>query len=423
VALLGVGVACVNLDPPWANHPPSSGGVVSGAVDSSTAGSVAAGSGDALGGHSGSGGVLNDYGDVAGSVSGIDAAGGNVGSGGIPARDAYLAGYDVPESGGAGAVDLPRDLPNLAEDTGNEVADGSAKGGSTADAPAAGGITGNGGAADVRLDGTGGTKKDAATDASGRNSGGRIGSGGAATGGALRLGGTHGSGGVPGSGGATGSGGASALGGTTASGGATASGGVDGSAAIDSGAPCPSAFPGTGGTTVGGTTASGVVVITVPLATADQGQRFNYQNYDGKTPNSYSLAGATLDITAYAPNATGGDLRIFFTTPARVDSPATYVPLSTFKSGFTTVSIPVPDADVSGFDPATIMLVRIEVEAGGGCFGTAWQTPATTIYIDSISTPNGPFNDSLADPNFAPTIQSSGARSVSNSTIVWAQAN
>ena len=129
----------------------------------------------------------------------------------------------------------------------------------------------------------------------------------------------------------------------------------------------------------------------------------------------YDLTGATLDIVAYAPDAIGGNLHVFFTTPDRVDSPVVDVALSTLTTGFETVSIPVPMAS-GGFEPDKIMVIRIEVEAGTA-FGAPWQTPATVVYVDSISTSDGRFDDTFATDE--EPLESSGARSLSGSTITW----
>ena len=168
-------------------------------------------------------------------------------------------------------------------------------------------------------------------------------------------------------------------------------------------------------------TATGLAVLTVPLTAAGQGQRYNYENYNGRTPDHYDLTGATLNIVACAPGATGGDLSIFFTTNARVDSPTFNVPLSALTSGFETISIPVPDATANGYDPSIIFVIRIEVEAGAA-FGTSWQTPATVIYVDSISTSNGVFNDTFdLTVDGSVVLATSGVRA-GNGTVTWTSA-
>ena len=161
------------------------------------------------------------------------------------------------------------------------------------------------------------------------------------------------------------------------------------------------------------TSASGVAVLTVPLTLIGQAQRYNYQNLDGI--GFYDLTGATLDIVAYAPAAIGGNLHVFFTTPNLVDSTAFDVELSTLTTGFQTISIPVPAAS-GGFNPAMIMVTRIEVEAGS-VFGTTWQTPATIVLIDSISTSDGRLNDTFNAE--ALPLEHSGALSVPGATITW----
>jgi hypothetical protein len=155
-------------------------------------------------------------------------------------------------------------------------------------------------------------------------------------------------------------------------------------------------------------------VLSVPLTAIGEGQRYNYQNYDGI--GSYDLTDATLDIVACAQSATGGNLRVFFTTPDRDDSTAFHVALSSLTAEFTTISIPVPAAS-GRFDPGTIMVIRVEIEAGDG-FGTSWHQPATVVLIDSIATSDGLFDDTF-DENIAP-LEHSGARELDGATIAWA---
>ena len=218
------------------------------------------------------------------------------------------------------------------------------------------------------------------------------------------------------SGDADGSGGPRGTGGSAAGGGATG-GAADPSGGARTGAAGESAARGgAGNATASGacTSASGVVALSVPLTAIGEGQRYNYQNYDGI--GSYDLTGATLDIVACAPAATAGNLHVFFTTLDRNDSTAFDVALSSLTTGFQTISISVPAAS-GQFDPGTIMVTRVEIEAGDG-FGTSWQQPATVVVIDSISTSNGLFNDTF-DEDIAP-LQHSGARVLSGATITWA---
>ncbi len=178
-----------------------------------------------------------------------------------------------------------------------------------------------------------------------------------------------------------------------------------------------------GGVTIvpAGASASGVVKISVPLTAVGQGSRYNYQNYFN-TQSHYDLTGARLDIVACAPEATGGNLRIYFTTPDRVDSPIFKVALRAIINGFHRISIPVPGS-AAGFDPANIGVTRIEVEAGDG-FENSWQTPATVVYIDSISTskveassPAVLFNDTFAASKSP--LEDSLAREEPGSTFEW----
>lgn len=159
---------------------------------------------------------------------------------------------------------------------------------------------------------------------------------------------------------------------------------------------------------------SGLAALAVPLTSVGQGSRFNYQNFDGV--GSYDLTCKKLNIVAYAPDAKGGNLHVFFTTTGRLDSVAFDVALSQLASGFQTISIPVPSAVAGGYDPAMTMVIRIEVESGSA-FGASWQSPATLVYLDSISTSDGLFNDVFAastDP-----LRTSGVRWQNGSTVTW----
>jgi hypothetical protein len=93
------------------------------------------------------------------------------------------------------------------------------------------------------------------------------------------------------------------------------------------------------------------------------------------------------------------------------------VALSSLTGEFQTTSVPVP-APSGRFDPDTIALTRIKVEAGDG-FGTSWQQPETIVVIDRISTSNGVFDDTF-DEGIAP-LEHSGARLLEGATITWEQ--
>jgi len=78
----------------------------------------------------------------------------------------------------------------------------------------------------------------------------------------------------------------------------------------------------------------------------------------------------------------------------------------------------VPAAVAGGYNPAVNDVIRIEVEAGAA-FGTAWQTPATIVYIDSVVSSNGVVNDTFdTNPPFN-TFGNSGARMLAGSTFSW----
>ena len=367
LAVIALGLACVDLEPPWNKVSSSTGGSTGSQLDTGESPDI-------------------DLGGFGGEMTG---AGGSLGSGGSP-------GSDVAGVGGGTATE-------------NDFDGGGAVGAGGDQAPIDADIGATGSGGDMVLDssiGTGGTiDSDGGTSVDGL----------VGAGGALGFGGSTNVDGIAGAGGSTtfdsgetpdvpiGTGGIDGV--VTGQGGSGGSTSVDAGTTVDASGSC--------------THASGVAVLTVPLTTSGEGQRFNYQNFsimNTDVNGSYDLAGATLNIVACAPDATGGNLHVFFTTPDRKDSPATDVALSTLTTGFTTISIPVPAAS-GDFDPTSIMVTRIEVEAGSA-FGTSWQSPATVIYIDSISTSNGLFNDTF-DSNYDP-LQHSGARNTKSlSTVSW----
>jgi hypothetical protein len=148
-----------------------------------------------------------------------------------------------------------------------------------------------------------------------------------------------------------------------------------------------------------------------------QGQRFNVQNLSNpSTP--YNLSGATLVIRAYAPGAVGGDLSVFFRSTSTTDSPAMKIALSTLTSGFVDVSVPVPAA-TGNFDPTMVDVVRIEVEADAN-YGTTFQTPATLVYLDSVTSSNSADSQLFTTTPSGTDFATSGARQVAGSTATWA---
>jgi len=270
-----------------------------------------------------------------------------------------------------------------------------------------GGSTGTGGhTATGGSSGTGGAVTDSGTDLpkADAGSGGATGTGGQMDAGMDTPNGTGGAGmGGAGMGGA---------GGEDAGGDAAADSGTDGVA--------------DGSTDVPPTSATGVEMISVPLTAPEggaavPGQRYNVQNR--VSPDvPYNLAGQTLTIRAYAPGAIGGDLSVFFRSSipvdgaatGAVDSVATKVALSTLTSGFTDVPITVPAA-AGGFDPSMVDIMRIEVEAAPA-FGDTFQTPATIIYFDSITSSNGAVNLTFDVAAGGNDFASSGARPLAGST-------
>jgi hypothetical protein len=188
-------------------------------------------------------------------------------------------------------------------------------------------------------------------------------------------------------------------------------GGSAGQASSDDGA----SDGGTGGWE-GSTLAKGVMVLTVPLATLGQGQRYNAHNTG--MVESHDLAGATLTLRAYAPGATGGNLHVFCTSRNFADSAPTDIALSRLTDGFQDIDVPVPAPVPDGFQPTNVFIIRVEVEAGPG-FGVSWQSPVTVVYIDSIISSNGAISDTFdTSPAFS-TFGSSDTRMVPDSTLAW----
>jgi len=334
-------------------------------------------------------------------TGGTSAMGGSAGNGGKSA----MGGSS--DNGGAAATGGTSALGGTSSNAGAAAIGGtSSKGGTSSSGGAAiGGTSSKGGTSSSGGAATGGTSSYGGTSALGGSS---------SRGGSSSVGGTSSSGGASSVGGTTMTGGSSTTGGTSAIGGSSTTGGTSNKGGSSA----------TGGASGPTTTASGVAVFTVPLAAAGDGQRFIYRN---NTPSgtTYNLSGATLDIVAYAPGATGGDLHVFFasgTSTTNYSSTATDVALSTLATGFRTVKIPVPSAVSGAFDPTLILVTRIEVEAGSG-FGTSWKTPATVVYIDSISSSNGVLRDTF-DTTIMPDgstniLANSGARTVTGFSLGW----
>ena len=297
--------------------------------------------------------------------------------------------------------------------------------------------------------GGGGTNQDSGTGGH-TGAGGHVGSGGSGGGGSggSASGGAGGSltdagtGGMTGAGGAAGMSGAGGAAGMSGAGGGTGGqmdagmdtltgAGGDMDAGMD--VPADTGAGGVGGdmdagdtdaadgSADAGTLATGVEMVSVPLATTGTGQRYIVQNRT--SPDMpYNLSGQTLTIRAYAPGAIGGDMSVFFRSSVpvdgaatgSVDSMATKVGLSTLTSGFTDVPITVPAA-AGGFDPTMVDIIRIEIEADAA-FGATFRTPATLVFFDSIISSNGavmlPFDVAAVANDFG----NSGARAVAGST-------
>jgi hypothetical protein len=157
-------------------------------------------------------------------------------------------------------------------------------------------------------------------------------------------------------------------------------------------------------------------MVSVPLASTGQGQRYNVQNQAAPSV-PYSLAGATITIRAYAPGAVGGDLSVFCRSTNATESPKTKIALNTLKNGFTAVVVTVPAA-TGGWDPTLTDVCRIEVESDAN-YGSTFQTPATIVYFDSITSSNGALTQLLSATPTASEFASSGAQTVNGSSNSW----
>jgi hypothetical protein len=93
------------------------------------------------------------------------------------------------------------------------------------------------------------------------------------------------------------------------------------------------------------------------------------------------------------------------------------VPANTLNAGFVDISYPVPAAG-GGFDPTTVSLIVVEVEAPMGSTGP-WQTPATLVYFDSVTSSNGVVNHQFATNPIPDPFQQSGARPLTGSAASW----
>lgn len=229
-----------------------------------------------------------------------------------------------------------------------------------------------------------------------------------------------GGGGAGGEGGGAGGQGKATNGGN---GGAAGNGGGSG-APGGGGGGCPGGTPGASGDESAGDAGppvAGVVIASVPLANVGEGQRINIANVNPGGP-AYDLSGASIEIVAYAPDAVGGNLHLFFRsddgTGGLANSAPTDIALSDFNRGFTAVQIPVPGVAEGGYDPTQTLLVTVELEAGPA-FGDTFQDPATVVVFDSIRTSNGAINLGFeSEPGYA-DFGMSGARELAGSTLTW----
>ena len=343
---------------------------------------------------------------------------------------AFACGDGDDDTGGGGGDD----------DTGGSSTGGTStggRGGTTTGGTSTGGDAGDAGEAGAGMGGTGGMGGMTGGMA-GMAGGGRAGMGGmagsmAGMGGAGMAGaaGMMGGAGMGGAGmagmGGAGMGGAGMAGMAGMMGGAGMGGagmaGMGGAGMAGMAGMAGAGMAGMAGAGGAGNTATGVMRLSVPLMTAStattpgDGQRYNVQNRSANPPAPYDMSGATLTIRAYAPDAIGGNLAVFFRSNSGTDSPIQRVGLSTLNGGFVNVDVLVPAA-TGNFNPTLVDVIRIEVEANMA-FGTSFQSPATIVYIDSITSSNSavnlPFNTNPMPLEFG----SSAARPLGGSMHTW----
>jgi hypothetical protein len=238
--------------------------------------------------------------------------------------------------------------------------------------------------------------------------------------------------------------------GGTAGGGGTGGGGTGGldggggtGGVADAAADIPAGTGGTGGTMDAGidlgghtdgpgpehTPATGVVVLSVPLTGSGQMQLYNELHNNGTNP-PLDLSNQTITVRAYAPGALGGELSIFFSSgvsPQVTLFGVSYtVELTTLAGDFVDIPVPVPVnqatmPEMPNFDPTMVSTIRLQIQAGSS---STFQSPATIVYIDSVTSSGGTLNDTfdtnpttsapaLVAPTGVTTLQ------VANSMLSW----
>ncbi|MGC4069472.1 MAG: hypothetical protein QM784_33430 [Polyangiaceae bacterium] len=151
----------------------------------------------------------------------------------------------------------------------------------------------------------------------------------------------------------------------------------------------------------------GVVALSVPLAEANTAQRFA-----DKFEALPDLTNATLTLRLYAPDATGGDLKLYVGDEDFTGGGGSFVALNTLATKWTDVVVPIGGA-AGAFDPVAISQLNIEVTAGTT---GPWKNP-TVIYVDRIWSSNGLVNDTFDTTKGG--FVSSSLMVVAGSTLTW----
>jgi hypothetical protein len=268
------------------------------------------------------------------------------------------------------------------------------------------GEAGSGGASGGAAGGTIGTGGIVGTGGMAGSTGGMGGSSGGSTGGAgsggvpdSAAGGTIGTGGIVGTGGMAGSTGGST--GGTGSGGSTTTG-------CQGLADCAPTEVCNSGSCVA---PQGLVVLTVPLTTSGQNQRYAYP-----FSPAANLTDKTVTLRVYAPDASAGSLNIYLSMAnSSTAGSGALVPLRDHASAWKDIAFNVGGV-VGSFDPSQIKQVTIEVQSNDS---GPWRNP-TVIYIDYIAISTLTLGNTF-DSSIGGFLQSS-AQAVSGSTLAWSSA-
>jgi hypothetical protein len=152
------------------------------------------------------------------------------------------------------------------------------------------------------------------------------------------------------------------------------------------------------------------VALSVPITEASTAQRFA-----DKFEALPDLTNGTLTLRLYAPEATGGELKLYVGDEDFTGGGGALVALNTLATKWTDVVVPIGGAS-GAFDPVAISQLNIEVTAGTT---GPWKNP-TVIYVDRIWSSNGLVNDTF-DATKGGFVASS-LMVIAGSTLTWTDA-